>query len=335
MRRSTVEIYKQEFEEYFRTKLISPTISKRFLTSFYSHINENQKPFTIFWEFIKQNRENTLKESLNNLNRFLIEEKKLSKTFYFVSDWGHSYLGPGEIMCLLLSNRSYSGGKRNPDILFTDSSDKMEVKSYGENFRLTEATSFFTDLGTIIQALVQGGFITSLTDVNNNDIRKGLRHFCESFLCPRGYIELNSNIWKLESKTDDKIIFKISPESPKEYINYSIVRNSLRNWLGRGMLSVKLASIIDPNRITRVQKRELNDYVNNILGLGDLSPIPLEQYFILCSLSSIIIYESKNKEEPFQYIVFEELNKFTLDRIGQAKVSYKKKSSIKPRRSKK
>ena len=335
MRRSTVEIYKQEFEEYFRTKLISPTISKRFLTSFYSHINENQKPFKIFWEFIKQNRENTLKESLNNLNRFLIEEKKLSKTFYFVSDWGHSYLGPGEIMCLLLSNRSYSGGKRNPDILFTDSSDKMEVKSYGENFRLTEATSFFTDLGTIIQALVQGGFITSLTDVNNNDIRKGLRHFCESFLCPRGYIELNSNIWKLESKTDDKIIFKISPESPKEYINYSIVRNSLRNWLGRGMLSVKLASIIDPNRITRVQKRELNDYVNNILGLGDLSPIPLEQYFILCSLSSIIIYESKNKEEPFQYIVFEELNKFTLDRIGQAKVSYKKKSSIKPRRSKK
>jgi hypothetical protein len=238
-------------------------------------------------------------------------------------------------MCLLLSDNSYSGGKRNPDILFLDSSERMEVKSYGENFRLTEATSFFTDLGTIIQALVQGGFITSLTDVNNNDIRKGLRHFCESFLCPRGYIELNSNIWKLESKTDDRIVFKISTESPKEYINYSVVRNSLRNWLGRGMLSVKLASIIDPNRTTRVQKRELNDYVNNILGLGDLSPIPLEQYFILCSLSSIIIYESKNKEEPFQYIVFEELNKFTIDRIGQAKVSYKKKSSIKPRRSKK
>jgi hypothetical protein len=237
-------------------------------------------------------------------------------------------------MCLLLSSRSYSGGKRNPDILFIDSSDKMEVKSYGENFRLTEATSFFTDLGTIIQALVQGGFIMSLTDANNNDIRKGLRHFCESFLCPRGYIELNSNIWKLESKTDDKIVFKISPESPKEYVNYSIVRNSLRNWLGRGMLSVNLASIIDPNRTTRVQKRELNDYVNNILGIGDLSPIPLEQYFILCSLNSIIIYESKNKEEPFQYIVFEDLNKFTLDRIGQAKVSYKKKSSIRSRKSK-
>ncbi len=335
MRRSTVEIYKQEFEEYFRAKLISPTISKRFLASFYSHINENQKTFKIFWEFIKENRENQLRDSLLVLNKFLSEDKKLTKTFYFVSDWSHSYLGPGEIMCLLLSDNSYSGGKRNPDILFLDSSERMEIKSYGENFRLTEATSFFTDLGTIIQALVQGGFITSLTDVNNNDIRKGLRHFCESFLCPRGYIELNSNIWKLESKTDDSIVFKISTESPKEYINYSVVRNSLRNWLGRGMLSVKLASIIDPNRTTRVQKRELNDYVNNILGLGDLSPIPLEQYFILCSLSSIIIYESKNKEEPFQYIVFEELNKFILDRIGQAKVSYKKKSSIKPRRSKK
>ena len=334
MRRTVFEIYKQEFDDYFKTKSISATISKRFLSSFYSHINDNQKPFKIFWEFIKQNRENTLKESLNNLNKFLVEEKKLSKTFYFVSDWSHSYLGPGEIMCLLLSNRSYSGGKRNPDILFIDSSDKMEVKSYGENFRLTEATSFFTDLGTIIQALVQGGFIMSLTDANNNDIRKGLRHFCESFLCPRGYIELNSNIWKLESKTDDKIVFKISPESPKEYVNYSIVRNSLRNWLGRGMLSVNLASIIDPNRTTRVQKRELNDYVNNILGIGDLSPIPLEQYFILCSLNSIIIYESKNKEEPFQYIVFEDLNKFTLDRIGQAKVSYKKKSSIRSRKSK-
>jgi len=335
MRRSTVEIYKQEFEEYFRTKLISPAISKRFLTSFYSHISENQKHFKIFWEFIKENRGKSLKDSLLLLNKFLSEEKKLTKTFYFVSDWSHSYLGPGEIMCLLLSNNSYSGGKRNPDILFLDSQERMEIKSYGENFRLTEATSFFTDLGTIVQALVQGGFITSLTDVNNNDIRKGLRHFCESFLCPRGYIELNSNIWKLESKTDDRIIFKISPESPKEYINYSVVRNSLRNWLGRGMLSVKLASIIDPNRTTRVQKRELNDYVNNILGLGDLSPIPLEQYFILCSLSSIIIYERKNKEEPFQYIIFEELNKFILDRIGQAKVSYKKKSSIKPRRSKK
>jgi hypothetical protein len=101
------------------------------------------------------------------------------------------------------------------------------------------------------------------------------------------------------------------------------------------MLSLKLAEIIDPNRTSRIQKKELNDYISSILGIGELAPIPLEQYFILCSLESMIIYESKNKEEPFQFILFEDLNKFTLDRIGQAKVSYKKKSSIRPRRSKK
>jgi hypothetical protein len=71
------------------------------------------------------------------------------------------------------------------------------------------------------------------------------------------------------------------------------------------------------------------------MGVGELAPIPLEQYFILCALDSMIIYESKNKEEPFQYITFADLNKFILDRIGQAKISYKKKSSIKSRRSKK
>jgi len=335
MRRKTVDVYKQEFEEYFRTKLISSTISKKFLISFYSHISENERSFKKFWEFIKDNQDKEIRESLLLLNNFIVTEKKLNKTFYFVADWSHSYLGPGEIMCLLLSDKTYSGGKRNPDLLFLDSSRRIEIKSYAENFRLTEATSFFTDLGTIIQALVQGGFLNSLTDANNNELRKGLRHFCESFLCPRGYIELNSNIWKLESKTDDTIVFKLSPESPQEYINYSMVRNSLRNWLGRGLLSVSLASIIDPNRTSRIQKRELTDYVNNIMGVGELAPIPLEQYFILCALDSMIIYESKNKEEPFQYITFADLNKFILDRIGQAKISYKKKSSIKPRRSKK
>jgi hypothetical protein len=335
MRRTNFEIYKEEFTTYFATKLISPSISKKFLSSFNVYIEENKETFKKFWEFIKCNKEKEIDEVLDLLNKAMIEDKKLSKIFYFVSDWSHSYLGAGEIMCLLLSNNSYSGGKRNPDILFNDSYKKIEVKSYADNFRLTEATSFFTDLGTIIQALVQGGFLNSLTDANNNDIRKGLRHFCESFLCPRGYIELNSNIWKLEEKTEDRIIFRISKESPKEYVNYSIVRNSLRNWLGRGLLSLKLANIIDPNRTSRVQKTELQEYVNNILGTGDLSPIALEQYFILCSLDSMIIYEKKDKKSPFQYITFNDLNKFTLDRIGQAKVSYKKTSSIRPKSSKK
>ena len=124
--------------------------SKKFLISFYSHISENERSFKKFWEFIKDNQDKEIRESLLLLNNFIVTEKKLNKTFYFVADWSHSYLGPGEIMCLLLSNKTYSGGKRNPDLLFLDSSRRIEIKSYAENFRLTEATSFFTDLGTII-----------------------------------------------------------------------------------------------------------------------------------------------------------------------------------------
>jgi hypothetical protein len=325
MGRRIIEIYIEEFDSYFKSKSISPTISKKFLFAFYDHIKENENSFKKFWEFIKKNRELSIEESIKNLNYELLNNKKTNKTISFVSDWGHSYLGAGEIMCLLISSQTISGGKRYPDLLFKDSSRKIEIKSYSDSFRLTEATSFFTDLGTIIQALVQGGFMNSLTDSNNNEIRKGLRHFCEAFLCPRGYIELNSKIWKLESNDNELMVFRISPETPKEMVSYSIVRNSLRNWLGRGMLSTKLAEIIDPTRSTRIQKKELYEYVNNVLGVGRLSPIPLEQYFILCELDSIIIYEKKNKENPFEIIKFSDLSKFTLNRIGQGKVSYKRK----------
>lgn len=333
MRRRIVEIYLEEFEEYFRSKSISPAISKKFLSAFRIHIKENESTFKKFWEFIKENKELSIEKSIKNLNDQILNNKKNNRTIVFVSDWCHSYLGAGEIICLLISDQALSGGKRYPDLLFKDSTKRIEIKAYAANFRLTEATSFFTDLGTIVQALVQGGFINSLTDSNNNDLRKGLKHFCESFLCPRGYIELNSKIWKLESKDDETMIFKISPETPKEIVNYSIVRNSLRNWLGRGMLSVKLAEIIDPTRTTRIQKKEVREYVNHILGTGVLSPIPLEQYFILCGLDSMIIYEKKNKKFPFQIVRFEDLSQFTLDRIGQGKVSYKRKSSIKSTKS--
>lgn len=333
MRRKNIDIYLDEFEKYFRSKSISPAISKKFLSAFRIHIKENENTFKKFWEFIKENRELSIEESIKNLNYQILNNKKHNRTIVFVSDWCHSYLGAGEIICLLISDQALSGGKRYPDLLFKGSTKRIEIKAYDANFRLTEATSFFTDLGTIVQALVQGGFMNSLTDSNNNDLRKGLRHFCESFLCPRGYIELNSKIWKLESKDDETMIFKISPETPKEIVNYSIVRNSLRNWLGRGMLSIKLAEIIDPTRTTRIQKKEVHEYVNNILGMGGLSPIPLEQYFILCGLDSMIIYEKKNKSFPFQIVRFEDLSQFTLDRMGQGKVSYKRKSSIKPAKS--
>jgi len=332
MRRKIVDIYWEEFEEYFKSKSVSSAISKKFITSLQLHICDNETSFKKFWEFIKFNRSLPIEDSLLNLNKELLDTKKVNKTILFVAEWSHSYLGSGEIMCLLISENTFSGGKRKPDILFRESDRKIEVKAYAENFRLTEATSFFTDLGTIIQALVQGGFLGSLTDSNNNDIRKGLRHFCESFLCPRGFIELNGKIWKLESKDEERIVFKASPETSKEIVSYSIVRNSLRNWLGRGMLSLKLAEIIDPARTSRIQKSEVYNYVNHIMGSGDISPIPLEQYFILCGLESMIIYERKNKVHPFQMVKFEELNQFTLDRIGQGKVSYKRNSGIKPRK---
>jgi hypothetical protein len=324
MTKSILLQYRKDFEEYFTSKSISLIIGKKFLSSFNQHVEENTRSFSDFWRFIITNRNLPVDESMKNLNEILSSKGKGFKTFTFVIEWSHSYLGPAEIMCLLLFGNSYSGGKRYPDILFNESDRRIEVKSYADNFRLTEATSFFTDLGTIIQALVQGGFLTSLTDINNNDIRKGLRHFCESFLCPRGYIELNSKIWKLESKDEETIVFKISSETSRDVVSYSVVRNSLRNWLGRGMLSIKLAGIIDPTRTTRIQKKELTEYVNNVLGIGNLIPIPLEQYFILCGLESMIIYEKKDKKTPFQIYKNKDLKEFTLDRIGQAKVSYKK-----------
>lgn len=316
--------YIKDFENYFNSKSISSAISKKFLYSLYQHIEDNKKSFADFWKFIQSNRDLSIEESIKNINSLLKNKGKGFRTFIFVIEWSHSYLGPGELLCLLLFKDSYSGGKKYPDLLFKESDKRIEVKSYADNFRLSESTSFFTDLGTIIQALVQGGFLGSLTDINNNDLRKGLRHFCESFLCPRGYIELNSKIWKLESKSDDSMVFKISLDTSRDTINYSIVRNSLRNWLGRGMLSLKLAEIIDPTRTKRIQKKELTEYVNNVMGVGDLISIPLEQYFILSGIDSIIIYDKKNKETPFQNFQYEDLKMFTLDRIGQAKVSYKK-----------
>ena len=314
-----------KFNSYFDSKGISPSISKRFIPDLYEHIGHNKKSFLFFYEFIEANRDNPIEETIEKLNLLISKKEPGYKTFIFVSDYSHSYLGPGEIICLLLIGESYSGKKKNPDILFKGSKRIIEVKSYIDNFRLTESTSFFTDLGTIIQALVQGGFMSSLTEINNNDLRKGIRHFCESFLCPRGYIELNSKIWKLESKTEQKIVFKSSPETPREIIKYSIVRNSLRNWLSRGTLSIKLAEIIDPTRTARIQRKELTEYVNHLFGFNDLTSIPLEQYFTLCNLESIIIYERKNKTCPFQIYKYKDLSIFTLDRVSQAKVSYKKK----------
>lgn len=314
----------KEFQEYFNQKGLTSNISRKFLVPFKSHVEENPKSFLKFWNFIKSLWPLEMEGKIDKMNS-VNEKNPFFKTFFFVADWSHSYLGPAEILFLLAVKDSRSGRKRFPDIIFENSPERIEIKSYEGNFRLTESTFFFTDLGTIIQALVQGGFMLSLTDINNNDLRKGIRQFCESFLCERGFIELNSKIWKLESKTDETMVFKASPETSREIIQYSIVRNSLRNWLSRGTLSIKLGEIIDPTRVSRISKKELQDYVKCLLGLDDRSPIPLEQYFGLCEISSLILYEKKNKKEKFQLVLFEDLKNFSIDRIGQSKVSYKRK----------
>lgn len=321
---STLLDCRTEFIEYINSKSISNTIIKKFIPNMNVHIKGNTKSFIDFWASIKELFELPIEQSIIELNRIISDRDKGHETFVFISEWTHSYLGAGELIGLLIIKDSYSGGKRKPDILYKGSDRKIEVKSYIDNFRLTESTSFFTDLGTIIQALVQGGFLNSLTDINNNDLRKGLSEFTKSFTSPRGYIELNSKIWKLESSDGETMIFKISPETSNEVVKYSTVRNSLRNWLGRGILSIQLAEIIDPTRTTRILKKELDDYVANLLGVNNRMPIALEQYFILTGIESLLIYERKDKSLPFKIYKQEDLRLFSIDRIGQSKVSYKK-----------
>lgn len=321
---STLLDCRTEFIEYLNSKSISNMIIKKFIPNMNVHIKNNTKSFIDFWTSIKELFELGIEQSIIELNRIISDKDKGHETFVFISEWTHSYLGAGELIGLLIIKDSYSGGKRKPDILYKGSNRKIEVKSYIDNFRLTESTSFFTDLGTIIQALVQGGFLNSLTDINNNDLRKGLSEFTKSFISPRGYIELNSKIWKLESSDGETMTFRISPETSNEVVKYSTVRNSLRNWLSRGILSIQLAAIIDPTRTTRILKKELDEYVANLLGVNNRIPIALEQYFILTGIESLLIYERKDKRLPFKIYKQEDLRLFSIDRIGQSKVSYKK-----------
>lgn len=314
--------YKEEFIEYISSKKISPSIIKRFLADFSNFYKENQNSFSVFWERIKVWNYNPF-ESIKHLNSFIDERGDAQKTIDFLSEWSHSYLGPGELMMLIINRNSYTGGKKKPDLLFTNSDNMIEVKSYVTNFRISESTSFFTDFGTIIQALTQGGFLTSFTDVSNSDLNKSMGHFIKAFTSERGYIELNSKIWKLEYSDDERMVFKASPKTPKQTAKYSIVRNSLRNWLGRGILSLRLLSIIDPTRKTEIKKKELTDYIDSLLGNKSEIPIPLEQYFMLTKITSLIVYHRNYKESPYRIYEIKDLKKFRLDRMGQGKLSYK------------
>jgi hypothetical protein len=315
---------KREFFKYAEEKSIGSLVFKKFVSSMNIHIKSHPDSFINFWNTVKFLYELPIERSLRRLNKIISEKDKGYETFLFLSEWSNSYLGPGEIISLLLIKESISGKRKKPDILYKDSNRKIEVKSYLDNFRLSESTYFSTDLGTIVQALVQGGFLHSLTDLNLNDLKKGLRHFSKAFTCPKGYIELNYKIWKLHSRDSKTIVFKLAKEVSKELVNYSIVRNSLRNWIGRGVLSLRLASIIDPTRTKRIPTNELNDYINSLLGSEEFLAIPLEQYFILSDLESLLVYDRRDKKNPFSIYKLKDLKKFRIDRIAQAKVSYKK-----------
>jgi hypothetical protein len=324
MARDSFTKKKNDFLSYIRTKNLTQVVYRKFSSELLGFIKENRDDFCLFFDFILEVRDKDLTDAISSLNKLISEENGGNLTAIFISDWSYTYLGPGEIICLIINSEAKSGRKRLPDIIFEDNPKRIEIKSYNNGFRLTESTSFFTDLGTIIQALVQGGFLTSLTEINNNDLRKGLRHFGEAFLCKRGFIELQNKIWKIESKTDDKIVFVKSPDTDRDIIKYSMVRNSLRNWIGRGTLSIQLMNIIDPSRKTKITKKEIQNYVKNVIGHEDRIPIPLEQYFHLCSLDSMIIYD-KSLNSPFSIIREEDLGKFKLERLSQAKVTYTKK----------
>jgi len=313
--------YQKEFIEYISSKKISQSIIKRFVTDFSNFYKENKSSFDLFWERIKEWDCGPF-ESINLINSFIDENTGANKALSFISEWSHSYLGPGELMMLIINRDSYTGGKKKPDLIFPDN-NMIEVKSYMTNFRISESTSFFTDFGTIIQALTQGGFLTSFTDINNTDLKKSMVHFIRAFTCERGYIELNSKIWKLEYSDDQKMVFKASPKTPKQTAKYSIVRNSLRNWLGRGILSLKLLSIIDPTRKTEIKRKELSDYIDSLLGNKNEIPIPLEQYFMLTKINALIVYHRNYKQSPYRIYELKDLKTFQLDRMGQGKLSYK------------
>ena len=324
MARDSFTKKKNDFLSYLRTKNLTQTIYRKFSSEFVTFIKQNKEDFCQFFDFVMETRDKDIEDGISLLNDLIKNNKGGSITAEFISDWSYTYLGAGEVICLLINNEIKSGRKKLPDLIFDDSDRKIEVKSYINGFRLTESTSFFTDLGTIIQALVQGGFLSSLTEINNNELRKGLRHFGEAFLCKRGYIELHGKIWKIDEKTEEKITFVSSPETDRDIVKYSMVRNSLRNWIGRGTLSIQLSNIIDPGRKTRITKREIQSFIKDIIGSDERSPIPLEQYFHLCSLDSMIIYD-KSLDFPFSIVKEEDLINFKLERISQAKVTYTKK----------
>ena len=278
-----------------------------------------------FLDSVRSKKSNP-EDILESINSHISGRTKLGIVFEHIASFRTLPLGPGELMCLIAFNDVISGGQKKPDILFPNSTRRLEVKSYQGKFRTTEATSFFTDLGAIIQALVQGGFLHSLTEITSKDLNEALSDFKECLLSPRGFIQWKGETWELDPRSGfNMILFKRKSKKFRKYGQYSAVRNSLRNWLGRGVLSIKLGKIIDPERESEILESEIDEYIAELKGdLPGSVPISLDQYYHLCGLSGIVIYD-QSKSHPFRLYELEDLSEFRIRGISQGKVEYVKK----------
>jgi len=315
-------LYTEKIIEILSQKSLTPRVFvsvKKYIASLGEEKN------LLLYNFISDIRSRNLEveEIILLINSHLSTKTKLGLVLDSISSFRVLPLGPGELMCLMTFNNAFSGGQKKPDILFHSNSRRLEVKSYQGKFRTTEATSFFTDLGAIIQALVQGGFLHSLTEIPSKDLNNALGNFRECLLAPRGYIQWKGETWELDPSSGfNMILFRRRSKKLRKYGQYSVVRNSLRNWLGRGVLSIKLGKIIDPERIEPITDTEVDEYISELKGDGEgIIPIPLDQYYHLCGLSGIIIYDNKQPNN-FQLYSLEDLSEFKIRGISQGKVEY-------------
>lgn len=307
--------------------LSEKSLAPRVFSSVKKHmISLGEKKNLILLRFLLYVRKKKLSvnEITDIINSNIVNRTKLGLVLDNISSFTSLPLGPGELMCLMAFNDVISGGQRKPDLIFINKKQMMEVKSFQGKFRTTESTSFFTDLGAIIQALVQGGFLHSLTEIRPNELTGALENFKECLISPRGFIQWKGETWELQEDSANSISFIKRPRRFKKYGQYSSVRNSLRNWLGRGVLSIELGRIIDPERKEKISYEEIDRYISNLIGSNDSVPISLDQYYHLCGLSGIIIYE-RDSDTPYKIYSLQDLSEFRVSRISQGKVEYVRK----------
>jgi len=315
-------LYTEKIIEILSEKSLTPRVFSAIKKHIIS-LGEEKNDLLYHFLFKIRSKNMNVPEIIDLINHNITNKTKLGAVLDNISSFRVLPLGPGELMSLMAFNDVFSGGQKKPDILFKKDKRKLEVKSYQGKFRTTEATSFFTDLGAIIQALVQGGFLHSLTEISSKDLNNALDDFKECLLAPRGYIQWKGETWELDPNSGfNMILFRRRSKKFRKYGQYSAVRNSLRNWLGRGVLSIKLGKIIDPERTEEITEREVIEYISELKGdQNGITPISLDQYYHLCGLSGIIIYDKK-QNQTFRLYSLEDLSEFKIRGISQGKVEY-------------